>query len=127
MQIGATSLRSDALRTSDSLASSVDALRDALAGPDALVWLRCCSAFGHHGREFARRLADRLGCRVAGHTHIIGFFQSGTHSLAPGALPAWDLAEGVRFDAGKAIGALGSSPRAPNTITCLARDLPRGI
>src|SRR5690606_32670414 len=101
--------------------------RDSLAGPDALFWLRCCSAFGHTGRLFARAAADRLGCRVAGHTHIIGFFQSGTHSVAPGEEPGWDPREGVRFRDGSPAGALGSAPGAPNTISCLTLGLPAGL
>ena len=71
-------------------------------------------------------LADRVGCRVAGHTHVIGFFQSGTHVLRPGETPSWSPTEGVRFDGSEAVGALGSSPFAPSTITCLHCDPPRG-
>jgi hypothetical protein len=123
MQLGESSLDRRALRREHALAARLDAFRAALA-PDALLWLRCCSAFGHDGRLFARELADRLGARVAGHSFVIGFFQSGTHALSPGAEPDWDPAEGVRFEGDKPAGALGSGPFAPSTITCLTSDLP---
>lgn len=123
MQLGQSCLDRSALGREHAFAGRIDAFRAALA-PDALLWLRCCSAFGHHGRLFARELAERLGTRVAGHTFVIGFFQSGTHALAPGAEAAWDPAEGVRFERGEPAGALGSSSDAPSTITCLRRDLP---
>src|SRR5262249_37394608 len=98
------------------------------SGPEALVWFRCCSAFGYDaGCAFAADAADRLCARTAGHTHIIGFFQSGTHSVRPGAKSSWDPAEGVRWEGGRAAGALGSSAFAPNTITCLRPSLPAGL
>jgi hypothetical protein len=123
MRIAQTALDGAALRQASALAPALDAVRDALA-PGSSVWLRCCSAFGHDGRTFARSLADRLRARVAGHTYIIGFYQSGTHSLSPGDAPTWDPREGVRFEAGRAAGARWSTPWAPNTITCLASRLP---
>jgi hypothetical protein len=127
VRLGASRLDSDALAPGHALAAEIDALRDHLAQRDALVWFRCCSAFGHHGRHFAAAAADRLRCRVAGHTHIIHFFQSGLHSLAPGQQPGWDPAEGVRFARGRAAGARSSSPMAPSTITCLRTTLPDGV
>jgi hypothetical protein len=122
MRMGASHLDERQLEPRSELAPLLDELRSTLAGPASLIWLRCCSAFGHRGRTFASGLADRLGCRVAGHTFVIGFFQSGTHVLAPGEAPSWDPAEGVRFDSGRAVGALGSSPFAPSTVTCLHFD-----
>jgi hypothetical protein len=107
------------------LAKSIDALRRALA-PDALVWLRCCSAFGYEGRTFAERLADRLGARAAGHTYIIGAWQSGTHSVAPGARADWDPMEGVEAYGGAARGAKLSAMGEPRTLACLRLGLPRG-
>jgi len=125
MAIGATALDSDALRRGHALEAPLDAFKGALEGPESLFWLRCCSAFGHStGQQFAEALALRLGCRVAGHTHIIGFFQSGTHSLRPGAKAAWDAEEGVKKSGGQAISALTSAPDAPNTVSCLALGLP---
>ena len=124
MRLGQTRLDAAGLEPASALGTSLDALAGALAGPEALVWLRCCSAFGSEGRHFARMLADRLGCRVAGHTHVIGFFQSGTHSIAPGVDPSWDPTEGVIVREGQAASARGSSPFAPNTVTCMHLDLP---
>jgi hypothetical protein len=118
-------LDDSALKAGSALASSLDAFREVLA-PDALVWLRCCSTFGHHGRDFAARLAERLGVRVAGHTHVIGVWQSGTHSLAPGERATWDALEGVATKGGVAEAALGSTRTAPNTIHCLKLGLPAG-
>jgi hypothetical protein len=121
-----TRLDADALRPDSPLREAVDALRDVLA-PDALVWLRCCSTFGTaSGHDFARRLADRLRVRVAGHTFIIGGLQSGTHSLCPGASPAWTTDEGVETDEHSVRRAQMSSASAPRTITCLRFELPRG-
>jgi hypothetical protein len=96
--------------------------------PEALVWLRTCEAFGTHaGQDFARRLADGLGVRVAGHTHIIGFFQSGLHGLRPGELPAWSPEEGLAEGTASApVRAHDSSPLAPRTITCLHGRVPEG-
>ena len=125
MTIGDGRLDASALEPEHALALALDALRAALAGPHALVWLRCCSAFGHHGRHFAAALARRLGCTVAGHTHVIGFLQSGLHVLAPGEEPAWDPREGVLERDGVPTCALGSSVRAPSTVTALRATLPR--
>jgi hypothetical protein len=125
MAIGATALDRAALQPGHALAGPLDALRGALAGPESLFWLRCCSAFGHStGQRFAEALAQRLGCRVAGHTHIIGFFQSGTHSLRPGEEAAWGADEGVKKSGGQALSALTSTPGAPNTVSCLTLGLP---
>src|SRR5262245_48436937 len=108
MQLGESRLDQQALRCGHALAPAIDALRDCLAGPEALFWLRCCSAFGHTtGRGFAKELSARLGAKVAGHTYIIGGLQSGTHSLKPGEEPGWDPREGVRMQGREAVGALG--------------------
>ena len=115
----------ETVRPEGALGASIDALRDALA-PDALVWLRCCSAFGTAaGHELASRLSERLRARVAGHTHIIGAWQSGTHSVAPGEPPAWSVEEGVERVDGASRAVL-SSPTQPRTISCLHLGLPDG-
>ncbi len=102
------------------------ALRSRLVGPEALVWLRTCSAFGgRRGQAFARTLSAVVGCRVAGHTHVIGPLQSGLHSLAPGGTPHWPVDEGVR-GGDEARPALPSTWRAPHTVTCLAGRVPTG-
>jgi len=116
-----------ALSASSPLAPALDRLRDALA-PGALVWLRCCSAFGTEaGRDFAAAFADRIGRRVAGHTFIIGGWQSGTHSLEPGTAPAWSADEGVEIVGGVRRGARVSTRDAPHTVTFLTLGLPPGF
>lgn len=95
-------------------------------GDDGLWWFRTCETFGtEKGQRFAARLADFLGCRVAGHTHVIGFLQSGLHSLLPGEAPDWPADEGVRPGAKPAARGRSSSVRAPGTITCLHGRVPR--
>lgn len=60
------------------------ALRARLSGPEALVWFRTCETFaGDAGQRFARGLADLLGCRVAGHTRVIGVRQPGLYVVGP--------------------------------------------
>jgi hypothetical protein len=72
-------------------------------------------------------LADFFGCRVAGHTYTIGYWQSGLHSLVPGALPDWPLDEGLAAGAPRMpTRSLASSPDAPHTISCLVGEIPDG-
>ena len=95
--------------------------------PEAVIWFRTCATFGaERGRAFARRWAQEMGCRVAAHTHNIGLFQSGLHSLRPGQAPGWSAGEGIR-DGTTAVPLKmrPSGPFCPNTIPCLAMDLPR--
>ena len=116
-----------ALAAGHRLEPRVAAVRERLV-PDgqALVWLRTCEAFGATaGLDFARRLADGLGARVAGHTHIIGALQSGLRGLRPGHTPTWSAEEGI------AEGTPADPKRAhesgllrPNTITCFAGEVP---
>lgn len=103
------------------------AVRERLVGDaHALVWFRTCETLGAcAGQDFAVRLADWLGARVAGHTFVIGAVQSGLCGVAPGARPTWSVAEGLAAgtpDAPRA--ALGSSWRAPRTISCLQSAVP---
>lgn len=126
MTLGRTRLDRDALARSSEISAALDALRDVLAD-DALLWLRCCSAFGEReGRAFGAALADRVRARVAGHTFIIGVFQSGTHSIAPGQEPTWDPEEGIERGAAGLACAMTSTPKAPNTIGCLRLGFPGG-
>ncbi len=91
---------------------------------DSLLWFRSCSTFqGTRGKEFAMDMAAGLGCRVAGHTHIIAFpFQSGLHSVRPLQVPSWSTSEGVGPD-GKS---KNSSLWAPNTIYTWRDAIPTG-
>ncbi len=102
------------------------ALRARLTTSGSLLWLRTCSAFGgRRGHRFATTLAEAVGCRVAGHTHVIGPLQSGLHSVRPGAAPTWPADEGVD-DGDEDRAALPSTPFAVNTITCLHGRIPPG-
>jgi hypothetical protein len=105
--------------------SDLEAIRERLA-PDALIWFRTCETFGaERGHDFAQRLADFTGARVAGHTHVIGFHQSGLHGLRPGMRPRWSADEGlVRGTAAAPERAAWSHPWRPRTITCLRGDVP---
>jgi hypothetical protein len=102
----------------DDLAAFVARLR----GPDALVWFRTCGAFGGAaGHAFAIACAARFGCRVGGHTFVIGPLQSGLHTVTPTLPPSWPLDEGQNGH-----GLLPSTPMAPHTITCLHGAIPAG-
>ncbi|HEY1813849.1 MAG TPA: DUF4347 domain-containing protein [Kofleriaceae bacterium] len=104
---------------------ALEAVRERLA-PDALIWFRTCETFGANaGHDFAMRLADWSGARVAGHTHVIGFHQSGLHGLRPGARPAWSPTEGLaRGSADAPERAKQSWPWSPRTITCFDTAVP---
>jgi len=109
------------------LHARIEAVRERLLPSGrSLVWLRTCEAFGASaGHELAQRLADGLGARVAGHTHIIGAVQSGLHGLAPGRVPTWPRDEGLREGTPDApIRAQGSGILRPNTITCFDGAVP---
>jgi len=103
------------------------ALRERLA-PGALIWFRSCETFGAApGHDFAQALTDFFGCRAAGHTFIIGYWQSGLHQLEPGQAPHWPLTEGlVQGSANRPEQAAWSTSAAPNTITCLNGRVPAG-
>jgi len=105
--------------------AQLEAVRERLA-PDALVWFRTCETFGARaGQAFAERLADFFGARVAGHTHVIGFHQSGLHGLCPGERAHWSADEGLRAGTAEAPErAHGSAPWRPRTITALAGRVP---
>ena len=113
------------LAPSHARAGSLAAVRERIA-PGALVWLRTCETFGGAaGHDFAARLADWSGARVAGHTYIIGVNQSGLHGLAPGMQPTWSASEGIArgtLDAPER--AKRSRPWAPHTITCFDGAIP---
>lgn len=102
------------------------AVRLARAG-EPLVWLRTCEAFGGpSGHTFARALTRRLGCRVAGHTHVIGVVQSGLVALAPGEEPAWPPTMGLG-PLGEEGPGLASSPGEPSTVHFLTGRLPTAL
>ncbi len=103
----------------------LEAVRERLA-PGALLWFRTCETFGAaRGIDFAERLADFFGARVAGHTYIIGFHQSGLHGLAPGARADWSAGEGLAEGSPEAPArARWSRPWHPRTLTALHGAVP---
>jgi hypothetical protein len=120
-------LDAGALAAGHRLRPALEAVRERLA-PDALWWFRTCETFGADaGHDFARRFTDYLGRRAAGHTHVIGHWQSGLHSLEPGQVPGWPATEGLREGTAAApVRARGSGPRAVHTITCWHGQVPAG-
>ena len=123
--VGGEALDVGALSRAHPLHRGLEALRARLA-PGALVWFRTCSTLGAtRGADFAARLADFLGARVAGHTFIIGYHQSGLHGLSPGTRPDWAPEEGLdEGTADRPQKSRWSSPIAPRTITALQGRVP---
>ena len=111
------------LSAADPRKEELDQVRDRYEA-QGLWWFRTCETFGRPvGHEFARRFADYIGVRVAGHTYVIHWAQSGLHSLTPGESPNWSVDEGVV--AGRRKG-LWSTFRSPHTISCLHGQVPDG-
>jgi hypothetical protein len=94
--------------------------------PRALLWFRTCETLGANaGHAFAKACTEELGVRVAGHTFVIGAWQSGLHGLRPGAAPRWDPEEGLRQGTPeRPVQAHASSPSAPNTIHFMNGRVP---
>jgi hypothetical protein len=106
----------------------LEAIRERLDHDGALWWFRTCETFGAEpGHAFAQAWTEFFGCRAAGHTYVIGPWQSGLHSLEPGETPRWSVAEGLTAGT-------PDDPRAarwsrlgePNTISCLHGRIPAG-
>jgi hypothetical protein len=119
-------LDAGALAEGHPLHAKLWAVRERLVRDDALLWMRTCETFGASaGHDFATRLADALGVRVAGHTHIIGALQSGLHGLRPGHLPDWSASEGIAAGTPDApLRAHHSTPGRPRTISCFDGAVP---
>ncbi|MEM6931687.1 MAG: hypothetical protein AAF602_32450, partial [Myxococcota bacterium] len=95
-RIGRDRLDRSALEPGSLLHHSLREVRERLTAR-SLWWFRTCETFGASaGHDFAQALPDFLGCDAAGHTHIIGPWQSGLHRLAPGRRPHWSATEGLR-------------------------------
>ncbi len=126
-QLGGQHLDERALLRGSPYAAGIDALVRRMA-PSSLFWLRTCESFGASaGQRFARALADRMDCRVAGHTYVIGLWQSGLHSLSPGQHAHWSAEEGlVDGTAQQPKRARMSMPLSPHTIHCLKSSIPEG-
>ena len=112
----------DILSAEDPRHEELVRVRDRM-NPDGLWWFRTCETFGRpEGHLFAKAFADFLGVRVAGHTYVIHWAQSGLHSLAPSTAPDWPADEGVHAN-GRRKG-LWSTFRSPNTISFLHGRIP---
>ena len=105
----------------------LSAVRDRLTD-DAIIWFRTCATFGaDRGHAFARAAADFFDCRVVAHTHNIGMFHGGLHSLRPGQEPEWPRDEGIAYgtaETPKKMKMSGWWPSQPHTITCLGNKFP---
>lgn len=101
-------------------------IRQRLRSPRALWWFRTCETFGcRPGIDFAEAWVDFFGCRAAGHTFIIGPWQSGLHTLSPGERATWAAGEGLREGTpDEPQRARWSGPTQPHTITCLHNAFP---
>jgi hypothetical protein len=126
-RIGSEPLDARALAPTHGHHDRLARVRDRLL-PDgsALWWFRTCETFGTAvGQAFARDWTRFFQCRAAGHTYVIGAWQSGLHSLSPRQAPAWSASEGV--EEGPTPRSLTSRPGAPNTITFLHGRIPEGF
>lgn len=124
-------LDADALDPAHALHEPLLHVRSRMRGSDGELpswWFRTCETFGADvGHEFARAWTEFFNCRAAGHTYVIGPYQSGLHSLAPGQRPSWSASEGlVEGTAADPRRALWSTRREPNTITCFHGRIPAG-
>lgn len=104
------------------------ALRERLAPTGVAWWFRTCETFGARpGHDFARRFSEFLGAPVAGHTHVIADWQSGLHSLEPGAQPSWSEHEGLRLGTpAEPRAAARSRPWLAHTVSALRSRVPDG-
>lgn len=116
----------DAFRRGHRLHDRLRAIADRSDRPQ--WWFRTCETLGaRRGHDFAQAVADHFGGSVAGHTHVIGVWQSGLHRLEAGERPHWSDTEGVAEGTADAPGrALGSWPWRPRTIHCLQGRVPAG-
>ncbi|GEM_PF-387622 len=126
--IGYAELGADAVETEHRHHAGLAAIRDRMKGQDALVWFRTCETFGAEaGHRFATDWSEFFDCRIAGHTYVIGPWQSGLHSLGPGQTPDWSTSEGIEEGTPEhPRSALWSTRRSPNTITFLRGSIPAG-
>ncbi|MEM7678695.1 MAG: hypothetical protein AAF449_22165 [Myxococcota bacterium] len=122
-KIASESLDVGILDTDDPRHVELERVRRRLV-PRGLWWFRTCETFGRRvGQIFARRFADYLGVRVAGHTYVIHWAQSGLHTIQPGQTPGWSDIEGVHADRQRG---LWSSFSSPHTVSCLHGSIPEG-
>lgn len=120
----------EALAEGHPLRRPLEAVRERLdsSGGQCQWWFRTCETFGAEpGHAFAQAWTDFFGCRAAGHTYVIGPWQSGLHTLEPGEAPHWSVCEGLRAGTpDEPLAAYWSRLGEPNTISCLQGRIPAG-
>lgn len=123
--INGESLKSSSLKPQSKYYTLLKALKARLK-PDSVIWLRSCASFaGILGKKFAQDLANFFGCTVAGHSFIIGPWQSGLHTLRPGEQPSWSDIEGFTKDKEGVLVSAWSKPWETHTIFCLTGKIPK--
>ena len=125
--IDRTHLDVEALDPAHEHHDALAAIRARMAGaPDPHWWFRTCETFGADaGHDFARAWTSYFNCRAAGHTYIIGPWQSGLHTLRPGQQPDWSVHEAlIEGTPAEPERAAWSTRRAPNTISFLHGQIP---
>ena len=125
--VDGAALTVEALQPGHALRPALERIKGRMA-PEAHWWFRTCELFGAQaGHRFAREWSRFFERPAAGHTFIIGYWQSGLHRLAPGETPRWPLDEGLAEGTPEQPRkALWSRPWSPNTISCLRGRIPAG-
>lgn len=101
-------------------------LKDRMA-KDSVIWFRSCNVFSaSEGRFFSIAFCQFMQTKIAGHTYIVGPWQSGLHTIKPGQRPSWDLSEGLKKTEDGKIKKLWSTPWEKNTVFCLNNKIPEG-
>lgn len=94
---------------------------------DSTIWFRSCNVFtGSDGKFFSIAFSQFMQSRIAGHTYIVGPWQSGLHTIKPGQRPSWNISEGLKKEEDGKIKKLWSMPWEKNTIFCLTNKIPEG-
>lgn len=124
--INGDAINTNVLRSNHPLHLKFQALKKKLTD-QSVIWFRSCTVFqGSKGSFFAKRWAQFFNCKIAGHTFVVGPWQSGLHTLVPDQEPYWPLDEGVAEE-GKGWNGSASQMSGPfqtNTIFCLRGDIP---
>lgn len=95
--------------------------------PETVIWFRSCNVFaGQEGHLFAIAFCQFMNCVIAGHTFIVGPWQSGLHTIRPGERPNWSKEEGLIKKEDGSVEKVWSKPWSPNTVFCLTGKIPKG-
>lgn len=100
-------------------------LRDRM-DKDSVFWFRSCNVFaGQEGHLFAVAISKMLQCKIAAHTHIVGPWQGGLHTIGPDETPSWSLEEGLKKNKDGTLVPKWSMPWTKNTVFCLTGKIPK--